>query len=625
MPGTTVKDLQQAGLYSKLKPYLENIKNVDAAIERARANGEWTAADDKKLSLNGNKAWGEFDAFQREQKEDLNYAFKEGFSKANERAVARDVQKNPSKYEPRKYEMPDGSYVVYQKSAKNGKETVTYYNKLGQEISEAVFKRITKITDLKVNPSNGKLLATCQNQRENKIPNVLELVGIGVTRALGIMGACGDDKYEYNPTFETNITATVTVINQGIEELTAEIAKLREENNLSNAKIIELMGKIVDLETKTNQLTEESNKTISELLEEIKDLKIQLATIIINQEKNAENAEKYYQMIINAIGTNSDLLNIVIDQLVQSNTILSSVKELMEQNNADNKEILEAVTKIKYGVDELGLDVKEIKKLMTQISSALTNLPKALKAEFEPYFKQIVSGIADGNVKLADLTKLLQQVNQNIVIGNKQQQEATAKVLAAMSTMNGNMVQGMSAILNAIKSGNTNVIARLDKIIANQEKLSEQFKNYDEKTQKMLGKIYEAITKLTAAVDKLDLDGLSANMAAILKAIQNQPNYTEVLNKILAKLGTLEEGQKTANKNIAELVKLVGALADKFKEFDPSKLMAKLDEILAAIKDHEVKVTVNGTIKVTLCNEQGDVIHEGELDPNDPDGFKWIK
>lgn len=612
MPGTTVKDLQQAGLYSKLKPYLENIKNVDAAIERARANGEWTAADDKKLSLNGNKAWGEFDAFQREQKEDLNYAFKEGFSKANERAVARDVQKHPSKYEPKKYEMPDGSYVVYQKSTKNGKETATYYNRLGQQISEAAFKRATRITELKVNPETGKLLATCENQRENKIPNVLELVGVGVTRALGIMGACEGDKYDYSPTYETNIDVGVTVINENstVEELMSAMN--------------ETLKLIAQLQSQSNANTAEIKAELKELNDKLKQYEAYLVTIITNQEKNAASAQQYYQQIINAIGTNSDLLNIVIDQLVQSNTTLSSVKELMEQNNADQKEILKAVTKIKYGVDELGLDVKEIKNIMTQISSALTNLPKALRAEFEPYFKQIVSGIADGNVKLADLTKLLQQVNQNIVIGNKQQQEATAKVLAAMSTMNGNMVRGMSAILNAIKSGNTNVIARLDKIIANQEKLSEQFKNYDEKTQEMLGKIYEAITKLTAAVDKLDLDGLSANMAAILKAIQNQPNYTEVLNKILAKLGTLEEGQKTANKNIAELVKLVGALADKFKEFDPSKLMAKLDEILKAIKDHEVKVTVNGTIKVTLCNEQGDVIHEGELDPNDPDGFHWI-
>jgi hypothetical protein len=58
--------------------------------------------------------------------------------------------------------------------------------------------------------------------------------------------------------------------------------------------------------------------------------------------------------------------------------------------------------------------------------------------------------------------------------------------------------------------------------------------------------------------------------------------------------------------------------------FDPAKLMAKLDEILKAIKDHEVKVTVDGTIKVIICDDKGNTIHEGELDPNDPDGFHWI-
>ena len=625
MSGITVNDLKNAGLYSKLEPYLKTM-DVETAIKRARENGEWTSADDKKMTaLNGNKAWGEFDAFQKEQKDDLNYAFKEGFSKANERAVARDVGRNPAKYLPRRCDLPDGSYVVYQKSRKNGKETVTYYNKIGQQISEYDFKRITNVKDMKIDSRTGQLAVTYQSQRENKIPNVLELLAIGTARTLGIIYACEEDKIEYRPTNNYNVNLTVT-IKTDVSDLKQTIENLRNDFKTYIGQFEVWLKNLNDILTEINTNTNMTAERLGELNEQIKHIEEQLATIIINQEQNAKTAQEYYDLILDAIGNNSDLLGTVIEKLTENNTTLNDIKTLMKENNADQKEILEAVTKIKYGVDQIGLDVKDIKNVVTQISTALKNLPKALEKQFKKYFKQIISGIADGNTKLDDLIKLLQEVNQNIITGNEQQQKATEKVLEAIATMNGNMTKGLSAILKAIRKGNANVLAKLDKLIENQEKLSDQFKDYDERTQKVLGDILAAITKLTEAVDKLDLDGLSGYMKSILEAIQNQPNYEKVLNLILGKLGTLEEGQKTANTNIAELVKLVGLLADKFKDFDPSKLMKKLDEILKAIQDHEVKVdvTVSGKIKIILCDENGNVVHEGEIDPEDPDGFHWI-
>ena len=89
------------------------------------------------------------------------------------------------------------------------------------------------------------------------------------------------------------------------------------------------------------------------------------------------------------------------------------------------------------------------------------------------------------------------------------------------------------------------------------------------------------------------MDQNDANTTAILKALNEFKNISDANSKkILAKMDTI--------------INVLNNIKD--STYDDTALMAKLDEILAAIKDHNITVDITG--KVTCdCNCGGN--HEG--------------
>ena len=546
MSGINFNDLPK-NLQQVLSPYIGIAKSVDDAIAIAKENGKWSAENDKQYTaLNGGKAWGQ-----------VTDSFDPSKAAEYRREAAVAEFKNSLAY----VEQPkqsDGQFVLNFDGLKNSLKTI------------------------------GKIIVSLPFIFQSCTPEPI------------ILPEVKDEK-----------TITITITN-----------KLNETNDKSNFEVtmeamLEALNTIARLEAKIANNTDMANEELEDLKKLINDLKDALATanshlaaIINNQEKNADTAKQYYNLILGAIGDNSELLQTVIEKLTENNSTLSELQKLMKENNQDNKKILEVVTQIKYGIDKLGEDNEEIKTLLKAIRSDIQNNGK----------------------KLDSLLALLNVVNQIIEKGNAQQKEATDKILAELESINYNMSWGMVEILNAIKNGDTKILNKVDDILA---MLKTMDKNNEERNKKVLTAIAKLNGDMTNGFKTLIALGEKANgtLDQILKLMNNLPcgdmsavmskldgvivainanglmlqgsldNLYSLLEAINAKLEKLDENTK---QGFAAVVK---AIEDKIINSgcncDFNKIISKLDTIIEKIKDHTIKIVIdkNGNATVDEADE----------------------
>ena len=715
MPGINFNDLPK-NLQQKLQPYRFVAKSVEDAIVMAKKAGAWTAADDKAFSaLNGNKAWGQFDGFEKSSAqqvhEDLAQGVKEDplrpFASATKKAIARDVAKNPKKYLPKTFKAPSGSgrYVVYQKDQNTGKDTYKYYAANGKQITAKAFNEAEKLSSVRYDEKAGKLAMTPKAKEQSGWDIALAIATLPIT----IFASCSPDDHE-----ETIPVAPVTFNNYiNITFDNASLTAAMQESNALQAKIVELLSKI-------NNNTSLTNEEIAALKEEIKKLQQQLDTInknvlnvIVNQENFAKSADEYYKQIIDITKGNQDLLKYIVEQLAESNSTLKQIKELMEKNNASLEQILEAITKCKYGIDKLHEDNEDIKKLLTTIATLISKLPNELKAKFSDYFNAIITGIADNGAKLDALTNMLQVINNSVNSGHTailNKMEKMQAILDALFAKFDNFDAKVTNMLNSIATAIANMADKnvdLDKIEKTLNAILDKIGN-DKAQMEQLTKLLQAINANIITNGQVQIDILEAvkqnkvsmdEMLKLLQAInantvingQTQVEILEAIKKLngdmvaqftsLIEIGNknnalqeksnkliqevldaiknlkIEPGSQTEvdlsklidciNNNGADLAmrlneiymllttingnvvqgnednrivlcKILEALSNKTDSPDFSKILEKLDAILKAIKDHNVKITVDGHITCD-CNCGDGGTHEGVVDDLD-----WI-
>ena len=432
--------------------------------------------------------------------------------------------------------------------------------------------------------------------------------------------------------------------------------KITEDSSIADL-MFSIKTALDDIKTEIRTNGDRNNDNLQKLYNKLNEFEGYIVTIITNQEKNAKSAEEFYQQIINLIGKDTELLQIMVEKLTENNEVLGNIKALMQKNNAQNDKILEAVLSVKFGVDQLHKDNEEIKTLIKNVETAINKLPANLEAKFKGYLMSIIDGIGNTNTKVSDLIALVKLVNQNVEKGNKQQQEAAAKILAAIQAMNCNMTAGMNAILKAVNDGNSKIIANIDKILKlvetmdkNQEarndkilkaiaslngKMVEEFeklvkigdKNNQLTTEtnklinvaiELLGKMPNAVTDLSAVIKAIKETGASlnssiVNLANLLKTVNenvvagNKTNE-KLLNTVISKLDGLD---KDCVNYFKQVIEAIGKKSG--QGVDLTKIEKQLDAILQAIKDH--KVIIKGGCG--CCNDENfcnDPVNEGVIE-----------
>ena len=700
MAGINIKDLPQS-LQQKLQPYVNIAKDVDSAISMAKQAGKWTAADDKAYSaLNGDKAWGMFDGFEKSK--ELAQAAEESplkpFETAAKKAIAKDVQKNPSKYTPKRYDMKSGRYVVYQKSQETGKDSYTYYDVNGKKMTAEAFKNAENLATVQYDAKSGKLATSAKPREKSTGEKAGETLLAIVTLPLTLFASCskGDDITEFNFTNENKNVVNIT---------------------FDTASLLAAMNELTSLLAQINNNTAKTNEELAAIKNRISEIQKQIATIIANQQDSAANAEAFYKQILEVCRGNQELLKFLVGQMTENNDTLKQIKELMEKNNASLEEILEAVSKCKYAIEsgnkQNHADLEDVKKLITALTTLISKLPNELKDKFSEYFKSIIVGIADNGAKLDALYNLLAVVNQNVQSGHTailNKMEKMQAILDALFQRFGEFDAKITNMLNAIATAIADMAAKdvdLNKIQSTLEAILDKIGN-DKAQMEQITKLLQAINANTVingqtqleildavknnkvpvdeiikllqainantvingqtqlaildAIKKLD-GNMTAQFAKLIEIGSKNNDLQEKANKLIeavleaikklkiepgsqtqvdlealidvinansadlsSKLSDIYTLLMTINANVIEgdsanneiLCKILQKLSGKTESPDFSAILAKLDEILKAIKDHKVTIDVTGKITVE-CNCGNGEVHEGVIDDLD-----WI-
>ena len=296
------------------------------------------------------------------------------------------------------------------------------------------------------------------------------------------------------------------------------------------------------------------------------------------------------------------------------NKYLEQILAEAKKNNAKTDATNELLQKLYTLVEKLGSKGDAMGKA---IINAIANLGLDMTANFD----KLLDAVNNGNVKLDNITALLQKINANVVKNGEDGKKLGKEILDAINKYGVDMNTNFVAVLEAINKG-----------VAGADSLRDLLEKVLEKQDKNTKAIIEAIGNIkVGSGGTVDLSSIKKMLAELLKQSQKNGN---ILSNIDAKTDVIATTTKSIlealnkefgknderYKNINNLLTVIanknnGNGNDKVLLEKLDKILQKLDEIKDAIKNHKVEVDVTG--KVT-CECNCGSKHEGILgDLND--------
>ena len=582
MAGINFNDLPK-NLKIKLQPYFTvgGAKTVEEAVEKAKEAKVWSEADDSALnSLNGGANWGKtmdefaFDSSKAAQyKADMPKAQKENQLAQARKRIQEHQDREETKQENRKTLAKVAGEVVQGILAFTPFGLTACQNDVDIRQNQAVIIPRTDYTK-QINEII-KRLDKIDNNNTTELKNILKQLDTVI-----------QNQSLTQQQLQIQLDAICEKLRGWLQQIMDNQVNIQTNDNKNAAEILAAIQLIVN-----------GNKTVEEKLQDLMGILNQIKSVgesidsttkdILQAIKNAKDE------IINTLNTNNqEVLNAIakLDENDQKTlNILNDIKGLIaaygSQGNAIAEAILVAVGRIKStdlsGVEALLKSlVSGQKQTNTEIASlaqVLNKFSSTTATQLNTIISKMDKSAPDYNTQLNAIIKLLEQLDAN---NDKRNQ----KVLDAISKLGTDVSGSLTAILAAIHS-----------IPAAQQK------DYSDVLNAILDKIKEGNSNnkknfkaVLDAIAKLGVD-VAFGFNTILDAIKGMPDYSAKLDAIIAKLNSIGDGV-TANGNT-------------------------LKDILKAIKDHDVKVTVDVTGKVQCecnCNCGNGGVHEGILgDLND--------
>ena len=382
----------------------------------------------------------------------------------------------------------------------------------------------------------------------------------------------------------------------------------------------DILREILDAIQNGNKSIEDVKTMIAELLKQVAangDTQVDiLAKLEKIQNSNISDSEKLLQMLelLKNIDTTtqniSEQLNTVINQINQSfgndkevQDALNALIKLVQEGNAKQDVTNEMLNKL-LEMMQNGVSKEDIKAIIEAISKNGDKIDDVnfflnkIQNQDQEFQEKLLKAISQLGVDITgDLTKILNAINADKETG-KNIESLLNKVLERLESMNNDQKAYANAIIDAIAN------IKVDGGSGNVDLSS---------LEKMLNELLQLTAKnngLLESIDgKMDVINLTIERAKeeILEKLgQNNSNTTAILNA----LNEFKNISTANDKEILEKMDTIINILNNIKDsaYDDSALMAKLDDILAAIKDHNVTVDVTG--KVTCeCNCGGN--HEG--------------
>lgn len=412
------------------------------------------------------------------------------------------------------------------------------------------------------------------------------------------------------------------VLNQTVKNGDTQVSILNKLNEIQNANksdgekladMLKLLGEIkVTLDGIAGDLKAhfKNDATVNKYLEQIlaeakknnaktdatNELLQKLYTLV---EKLGSKGDAMGKEIINAIA------NLGLDMTANFDKLLDAVNN----GNVKLDDITALLQKINANVVKNGEDGKKL-------GDQILNYIAAVGFETNQNFSKLLDAVNNGNVKLDDIKELITQLTTQVKQNGEDGKKLGKEILDAINKLGVDMNTNFTAVLEAINKG-----------VAGADSLRDLLEKVLEKQDKNTKAIIDAIGNIkVGSGGTVDLSSIEKMLAELLKQSQKNGNIlsnidakTDVIatttKSILAALnkefGKNDERYKNINNLLTVIANKNDGKGDDAKLLDKlDKILAKLDEILDAIKNHKVEVDVTG--KVT-CECNCGSKHEGIL------------
>ncbi len=395
----------------------------------------------------------------------------------------------------------------------------------------------------------------------------------------------------------------------------AEFKELLKENNANVKELIE-QGKTIIASDSVR------NAKLDDLASAIKNLNIDMNSGIDNLANKLNMSTNQLIAVMKQLGYNQEQIT-----KMTAAEILAAIKE----NTAETKKNGEIML---VGFNNLEGIIKDYGAKGEAFAKDVLNYIAAVGFEMNRNFGNLIAEVKAGRVSLDEIKALIAAMNKNIEQNGEAAKDNTDKILNYIAAVGYEMNRNFTAILNAINNGGKGT----EKIEALLEKVLEKQDQNMNKIDTNCKAIIEAMSNIKVDGGKIDLSSIEAMLKDLLaqskkngntlSSIDGKLNVIQIiqqaiLDKINAEAHKGDQRYERADAFMTEVLDKLGNQSGAGK-YDDTKLLEalkglsnlidnKTDKLLEAIKDHDVKVTVDVTGKVK-CECNCGKNHEGILD-----------
>lgn len=378
----------------------------------------------------------------------------------------------------------------------------------------------------------------------------------------------------------------------------AEFKELLKDNNAKLDKLIEQGNAIIESDSIRNA-------KLDDLAKKIENLNIDMNS---NFAALAKKLDMNQQQLINV------LMKLGYTQAQITKMTAAQILAAIKENTAVSKENNELM---KDGFNMLAEILKQQGDKAEAFGKQVLNYIAAVGFEMNRNFTKLIEEVQTGNAKLDDITLLLNAINQQVKQNGEDGKKLGNDILNYLAAIGYEMNRNFTAVLDAINSGNKGaeqIKSLLEKVL---EKQDQNMNRIDTNCKAII----EAMGNIKVDGGKIDLSSIEAMLRELLAQSKKNGNtlssidgkldviqITEqaILDKINAEAHKGDERYAATNALLKEILGKVGKQNGSYDDGELLKVLnnlsnlldKKLDDILKAIKDHDVKVTVDVTGKV---------------------------
>lgn len=420
-----------------------------------------------------------------------------------------------------------------------------------------------------------------------------------------------------------SIDFTTTEISNKLDEIKDTIKEFNDKFQ-NDTTISDALNKLLALVKSNNDKADVTNQLLEKLL-------------AIYNGNTGTITKDDIAAIINAIAANSD-------KIEASNKLLASIQ-------SQNKEFQAAVLEQLKNLGDISLDIlnktvelangntERFNQLMTMLvkmqdqdekyQNAVLEAVKNLGDTFIAKFDKLIAAAGDNTADLKRIADLLVTINDNISKYGEEGKELGNKILEAIEKYGTSITAQLTQILNVANKDNENgeyIRDLLNKVLtnmdANTQAIIEAMSNIkvdgggnvdlsglELMMKELLDLVKSGNDVLTSIDGKMDVITLTIERAKdeiLAKMDSNDANAQAILAKLDEFMALSSSNSEAILNKMDTIINILNKIPD--YKYDDTALMAKLDDILGAIKDHSITVDITGKVECN-CNCGGN--HEG--------------